>query len=39
MRRRSEKELDSLFENYNLKKEKMLIDNDGIFIVLLVELR
>ena len=39
MRRRSEKELDSLFENYNLKKEKMLIDNDGIFTVSLAELR
>lgn len=39
MRRRSEKELDSLFENYNLKKEKMLIDNDGIFTVSLSELR
>ena len=39
MRRRSEKELDSLFENYNLKKEKMLIDNDGIFAVSLAELR
>ena len=38
MRRRSEKELDSLFENYNLKKEKMLIDNDGIFTVSLAEL-
>ena len=39
MRRRSEKELDSLFENYNLKKEKMLIDNNGIFTVSLAELR
>ena len=39
MRKRSEKELDSLFENYNLKKEKMLIDNDGIFTVSLAELR
>jgi len=39
MRRRSEKELDSLFENYNLKKEKMLIDNNGIFTVSLSELR
>ena len=39
MRRRSEKELDNLFENYNLKKEKMLIDNDGIFTVSLAELR
>ena len=39
MRRRSEKELDSLFENYNLKKEKMLIDNDGIFTVSLAKLR
>ena len=39
MRRRSEKELDSLFENYNLKKEKMLIDNDGNFTVSLAELR
>ncbi|WP_339003327.1 bifunctional alpha/beta hydrolase/class I SAM-dependent methyltransferase [Fusobacterium animalis] len=39
MRRRSEKELDSLFEKYNLKKEKMLIDNNGIFTVSLAELR
>ena len=39
MRRRSEKELDSLFENYNLKKEKMLIDNNGIFTVSLAEMR
>ncbi|ERT34739.1 MULTISPECIES: bifunctional alpha/beta hydrolase/class I SAM-dependent methyltransferase [Fusobacterium] len=39
MRRRSEKELDSLFEKYDLKKEKMLIDNDGIFTVSLAELR
>ena len=39
MRRRSEKELDSLFENYNLKKEKMLIGNNGIFTVSLAELR
>ncbi|EUB39349.1 alpha/beta fold hydrolase [Fusobacterium sp. CM1] len=39
MRRRSKKELDSLFENYNLKKEKMLIDNNGIFTVSLAELR
>ena len=39
MRRRSEKELDSLFEKYNLKKERMLIDNNGIFTVSLAELR
>jgi len=39
MRRRSEKELDSLFEKYNLKKEKMLIDNEGIFTVSLAEMR
>ncbi|CDA07441.1 bifunctional alpha/beta hydrolase/class I SAM-dependent methyltransferase [Fusobacterium sp. CAG:649] len=39
MRRRSEKELDSLFEKYDLKKEKMLIDNNGIFTVSLAELR
>ncbi|QYR65423.1 alpha/beta fold hydrolase [Fusobacterium animalis] len=39
MRRRSEKELDSLFEKYNLKKEKMLIDNNGIFTVSLAEMR
>ena len=39
MRRRSEKELDSLFEKYNLNKEKMLIDNNGIFTVSLAELR
>ena len=39
MRRRSEKELDGLFEKYNLNKEKMLIDNNGIFTVLLAELR
>ncbi|MEX6493535.1 bifunctional alpha/beta hydrolase/class I SAM-dependent methyltransferase [Fusobacterium animalis] len=39
MRRRSEKELDSLFEKYNLKKEKMLIDNNGIFTVSSAELR
>ena len=39
MRRRSEKELDSLFEKYDLKKEKMLIDNNGIFTVSLAEMR
>ena len=39
MRRRSEKELDSLFEKYNLKKKKMLIDNEGIFTVSLAEMR
>ena len=39
MRRRSVKELDSLFENYGLKKEKMLIDNEGIFTVSSAELR
>ena len=39
MRRRSEKELDSLFEKYNLKKGRMLIDNNGIFTVSLAELR
>ena len=39
MRRRSQKELDSLFEKYNLNKEKMLIDNNGIFTVSLSELR
>ena len=39
MRRRSEKELDGLFEKYNLNKEKMLIDNNGIFTVSLAELR
>ena len=39
MRRRSEKELDSLFEKYNLKKEKMLIDNEGIFTISLAEMR
>ena len=39
MRRRSEKELDSLFEKYNLNKEKMLIDNNGIFTVSLAEMR
>ena len=39
MRRRSEKELDSLFEKYNLNKGKMLIDNNGIFTVSLAELR
>ena len=38
MRRRSEKELDNLFEKYNLKKEKMLIDNEGIFTVSLAEM-
>jgi len=39
MRRRSEKELDSLFEKYNFKKRRMLIDNNGIFTVSLAELR
>ncbi|WP_338972339.1 bifunctional alpha/beta hydrolase/class I SAM-dependent methyltransferase [Fusobacterium vincentii] len=39
MRRRSQKELNSLFEKYNLNKEKMLIDNNGIFTVSLSELR
>ena len=39
MRRISEKELDGLFEKYNLNKEKMLIDNNGIFTVSLAELR
>ena len=39
MRRRSEKELDSLFEKYNFKKKRMLIDNNGIFTVSLAELR
>ena len=31
--------ISAIFENYNLKKEKMLIDNDGIFTVSLAELR
>ena len=39
MRRRSEKELDSLFENYNLKKENILIDNYVIFRFSLAVLR
>ena len=33
MRRRSQYELDSLFEKANFKKENMLIDNWGIFTV------
>ena len=37
MRRRSQKELDNIFNYNGLRKRKMLIDNFGIFTVSLAE--